>query len=984
MATVEARPSPEVLIGRSALPAVELPYIPPPGRLWSRALAFAAVVLALSLIDQFAGLLMNYWFLDSVGLKSIFWTNFRMELALFAVTFVLFSAAVIVPVRLSGLQGLVRRRATQAGLLVGLLLGLQEARHYLTWLPFFHSKSWGIADPVFHHDVSFYAFKLPALRHAAYTLTLVAALAVVVSLACAWATRDRRPRPEEMRPFAGVLAQLATPYALVSLVALGLMAAIDDWLRVYSLPIRDNTLRSIPNGASALDVTGIWSNKNAIILQALLLAVGIVFVARALRRLREAAASPGKVRDWDRIRARSVAYALLPGLVIVALFQGMVGLRNQTQITPNEPVVQFPFIKYHVDATNYAWGLDKIEVRQLTPKGHSAPKPGLGKLMASPTIQNAPLWPGYVSWIEHIIDPEYGNRILQNSREFTKGWEEPIYGPTLATFHQQQKLRPYYDFMDVDTTRYYVNGAERMFASAVRELPLNEPKPWLAWWGQRYVIFTHGFGLVMAMLQDVTDQGEPVYDASNIPPEVTRPEIDVKNPSVYYGEGAGSMAFSDVANVAEHDHPTDQGRAQIKFPKNVKAGIVVDSPLKRAVFGYKSRSFMDIFFSRLIKNDSRVHLFRTPMERAEKIAPFLFFDRDPYAVTDGDRIKWMLNGISTTNRYPFSEIQELGDESARHTPLTAFRKGRWVNYARDSVKGTLDAYTGDFRLYKWQNEPVVNMWQDVYPKLFRPKTEMPARLKEQVQYPFQLFHAQFDDEYIYTHQQDPLTYFSQEDVFDDADEVLGPVLGEGRQITFSKEPYFWIAKPGDSGLPPSSEPTQFAQSMVFTPENALNLRAIATVYQDGKDYGKISVLEVPKGKYFLGPEQADSVIDQDPFISQQAGLWTRRGLELIRGHTTPLLVDGEVIYVEPFFIRSKQNPLPRLKRVVVVFRGQAYMAETLRTALRAALNPFPKFPIRPGPELGGEPPFVVSKKANTITQRTGGFVHENNPAAAHP
>jgi uncharacterized membrane protein (UPF0182 family) len=172
--------------------------------------------------------------------------------------------------------------------------------------------------------------------------------------------------------------------------------------------------------------------------------------------------------------------------------------------------------------------------------------------------------------------------------------------------------------------------------------------------------------------------------------------------------------------------------------------------------------------------------------------------------------------------------------------------------------------------------------------------------------------------------------------------------------------------------------------MVFTPENALNLRAIVNVYQDGKDYGKISVLEVPKGKYVIGPEQADAAIDQDPFISQQFGLWTRRGLELIRGHTTPLLVDGELIYVEPEFIRSKQNPLPRLKRVVVVYRGNAYMAENLPTALRAAIQPFPQFPIRPGPELGGEPPFIRRKGADKISQESGPFTHDTRPSAARP
>lgn len=984
MATVEAPRTPDPGVAVAALPVVELPRAPAASRLWSRALGFAAVLIAFFLLDQLASLLMHYWFLESLGYKSVFWTNFTAGAVLFAIAFMLWSAAVIVPVMTSGLQGLARRRGIQLGLLVGLVFGLRDAGHYPTYLPFFNSQSFGASDPIFHHDIGFYAFKYPAIVMTAHELTEIAILALVAGIACAWITRSRSPRPERMGRAAGLVGQLATPFSVAALVTTGVLLALDDWLRVYALLWKDNTDRSIPNGASNLDVAGIWSNKNAFILQAIALTIGIVVLGFRLRRFRRAVTEPRKVRDWKGVRMRSLAWALLPGLIVVAAFQVMVGLRNQTQTTPNEPVVQYPFIKYHIDATNHAWGLDNVEVKQFSPKDSKDPKPSLARLLASPSIQNAPLWPGYTSWLERLVDPEYANRILQNARDYTKGWEEPIYGPTQSVFHQQQKLRPYYDFMDVDTTRYYIRGQERLFASSVRELPLNEPKPWLTWWGQRYVVFTHGFGLVMSMLQDVTHTGEPVYDAANIPVQVSKPEIGVKNPSVYYGEGAGSMAFSDVANVPEHDHPTDQGRAQIKFPKNVKSGIVVDSPLKRIVLGYKARSFLDIFFSKLIKDDSRVHLFRTPIERAQRIAPFLFHDTDPYAVTDRNRIKWMVNGISTTNRYPMSEIQELGDESDRRTPLTTWRKGRWVNYARDSVKTTIDAYTGQVHLYKWQNEPVINMWQSVYPKLFESKEAMPARLKQQVQYPPQLFHVQFDDEYIYTHQQDPLTYFSQEDVFDDANEVVGPILGEGKQITFSKEPYYWVARPGQSGLPPSSQPTQFAQSLIFTPENALNLRAVATVYQDGKDYGKLSVLEIPKGKYFIGPEQADAAIDQDPFISQQAGLWTRRGLELIRGHTTPLLIDGELIYVEPFFIRSKQNPLPRLKRVVVVFRGNAYMAETLRTALKEAIHPFPKFPIRPGPELGGEPPFVLRKRSGKISQESGPFKHEENPAAARP
>lgn len=958
------------------LPAVTLPRAPSAGRMWSRILALAAVVTGLFLLDQVANLLLQYWFLESLGFEDIFWTNFWMGAALFAVGFMGYGGAIIVPALLHGLQGVARRRAIQAGLLVGVAAGFFESRNFLTYLPFFHSQSFGEADPIYHHDIGFYVFKLPAIRAALHEAERWALVALAASILFAFLTRRHLGRPPRMGRFAARIGQVATPYTLGVLVFLGVMLAVEDWLRRFGLLTADNTQKSIPSGASNLDVRGIWSTEHSFVVEAIVILAASISAAIVLRRFGRAVESPGTVRDWRRVATKALLVVVIPGLVIDFGFKGMVGLRNQTQTTPNEPVVQFPFIKHHIDATNHAYGIDKIEIGQFVPKGPQDPAPALETLLQSPTIRNAPLWPGYVSWLERLVDPEYASRVLQT------GGDTTIYGPTLSTFQQQEKLRPYYDFMDVDTTRYYIGGDERLFASSIRELPLVEPKPWLAWWGQRFVLFTHGYGLVMAGLNQTTHTGEPVYASNEIPTHTRYPELDVKNQAVYYGEGAGSMAYSDVANIDEHDHPTDEGRAQNRFPKDVRAGVEIDSPLKRIVFGYKSRQFLDIFFSNLIKKDSRVHYYRTPLERVERVAPFLYLDTDPYAVTTGDRIKWMVNGLTTTDRYPYSMREELGDKSDRRTPT--IRDTRWVNYVKDSVKATVDAYTGQVNLYKFADEPVVNMWQDVYPDLFKSKASMPPKVRQQVQYPVQLLHVQFDDIYIYSHQLDPLTYFSQEDVYDDGDEVVGPVLDEGRAITFSIEPYYWLAEPGKSGLPASKAKTQFAMSMVFTPENALNLRAIATAYMDGDDYGKLSLLQIPKGKFFQGPEQADSAIDQDPFISQQAGLWTRRGLELIRGHTTPLLVDGELIYIEPFFIRSKQNPLPRLKRVVVVFRGNAYMAETLPTALRAALKPFPKFPIRPGPELGGEPPFIQSKEGGRVSQRTGGFVHDTSPEAAHP
>ena len=187
------------------------------------------------------------------------------------------------------------------------------------------------------------------------------------------------------------------------------------------------------------------------------------------------------------------------------------------------------------------------------------------------------------------------------------------------------------------------------------------------------------------------------------------------------------------------------------------------------------------------------------------------------------------------------------------------------------------------------------------------------------------------------HMKDPMTFFNMEDVWDDADEVLGPVLDQGKAITFSVEPYHLIAEPRVDGG--ANQQPQFAMAMVFTNEKAVNLRSIPIVYQDGTDYGRIEVLQVPKDHFYLGPEQADAAIDQNPDISQQIMLWNRRGADVIRGHTTALVIGNEVIYVEPIFLRSQQNAVTQLKRVVVVFRGRARMGRTLEEALRQAVIP---------------------------------------------
>ncbi|MHC4670113.1 MAG: UPF0182 family protein, partial [Planctomycetota bacterium] len=789
--------------------------------------------------------------------------------------------------------------------------------------------AFGQVDPVFRIDIGFYVFTLPPIWTAWSFLFIGTSLALVSWIFCAYMGQSKTLAPVDMTRVARFWGVVGTRGTRITLGILALLSAIGWWLGRYNVLIADNSVSSIFSGAGYVDVVGLFSTVHAYLVTAVItLAVAtllIVLLGRLHGRVRGV---PAPATRWSPGRL---------GLAVILLicldfgFMAIVGLRQMVFVAPNEPVVQLPYIRQHIGATRDAFNLGAVETVTFIPKDVGDPLPDPDELLESPTFRNAPLWPGFCSFLEDLVDIQHADRIL-----LTDG-DPMIYGPLLEIFRQQQKLRAYYNFLDMDTIRVPVDGEPQMLVSSVREVPLLEPQPWLAWWGQQFMLFTHGYGLVTASTRDATAQGDPVYVSKGIPVATGVPALQAKNQRVYYGEGAGSMAYSNVRKMTELDYPTDEGRAVMTFPQDVKAGVKLDSLLKRLVFGYKSGQFFEIVFSELIDDDTRVHYYRTPIERLERVAPFLYYDTDPFAVVTNGGITWMVNGMTYADRYPYSQFQDLGDKSDTRSP---FRRRAHVrmNYVRDAVKATVDGYTGRLTLYKFADEPVLNTLEQIYPDLFTPTEKMPDDVRSQIQYPVQLMHVQFDDLYILYQMNDPMYFFNMEDMWDDGDEVLGPILDDGLAIRFSIEPYYLMVDTRDELIPDAEQKTQFALTMLFTPERALNLRAIPMVYQDGKDYGRLVCFQVPKGHYYLGPEQADAAIDQEPSIAQQISWWNRRGLEVIRGHTTGLLVDGEVIYIEPIFLRSQQNPVTQLKRVCVVFRGKARMAATLEEALRLAVE----------------------------------------------
>jgi uncharacterized membrane protein (UPF0182 family) len=833
------------------------------------------------------------------------------------------------------------RRFTSLGLLIGVVVGFLESQYYERFLLWGNGEPFGWVEPYFGRDASFYVFDLPALWLVFRLGFEVAVVATAAAVLAAWFAHraGREPigvGPEDGR-FVRGLGILATGSVQVTVLLLSVVTAAGIWLRRYELLTKQNYGSSIYSGPSAVDIEGLFSTRNYLYATAFIALLQGVTIVYVLRRGRTKGFAPN-ASARRRLTLIIAALVIIDALDFVAL-KSIVDIRQATIIAPREPIVQLPYIDRHIQATLYGYGLTDVEEYEWIPRPDDSPRQSVEDMLAHPALANAPLWPGFATRLERLVDPQHADRILLTSGD------KMVYGPTLELLGQRQQLRAYYEFMDVATIRKFEDGEPRMYAAAVRELPLMEPKPWLSYFGQRYALFTHGFGMVAMPVWEVDERGEPTYVSGGIPATVTDPAFATANERVYYGFGSASLAYTNLAGIDEFDFATDQGRATYRFPEDVAAGVEIDSILKRMVVGWNSLEFWKVLFTPLISDGSRVHYYRTPLERMDKVAPFLHWDSNVNPFTDGEEIHWMFNGMTTSDRFPESIIHSLGDKSDERSPDP--QPKTQANYVRDSVKATLSAFDGSVRLYAFQPDPVLRAWMRIFPDLFLPIEDMPERHREQIQYPIQLFHVQFDDVYILYHMRDPIEFFNFEDMWDDANEVLGPVLDSGGAITFSVEPTYWVARPGD-GVPASvgSADGQFAMSLLFTNEGgALNTRAFTTVYMDGEDYGRLSVLKVPKSVFEPGTEQADAAIDQDPFLAAQIGLWNRRGIEVIRGHTSALLVGDELVYVEPLFIRSEQNPGPQMKLISVVYRGDVGVGRTLEEALRAAVEGAPGAPL---------------------------------------
>jgi uncharacterized protein len=822
-----------------------------PGRLIAVAIALLLFMAGPSAVTFYTDWL---WF-GEVGYERVFSTMLRAQGTLFTAAFLVSFAWLLANLRVAlasvgnarpvfttreGIEVALPGRqqlttiAPVAAAIIGILVGLYAGGRWETFLSWRYAVPFGQADPILGHDVGFYVFSLPFFQ---FLRGLGQALVVLAALTCGGLYLVTGSLTS------GFPARVSiTPAArrhLASLVAvLLLLLAFGSWLQRAEHLIEPS---GMIQGGSYADIYGR--------MPASLVRMALAIAGAALALLH--ALTP---RNWP-IPAAIALYALgaIGGEGYSALLQRFV-------VSPNEQARESPYIQYNIAATRRAFGLDGVEERELS---------GDALLSAADIDRNA--------------------ATLDNVRL----WDHQ---PLLQTFGQIQEIRTYYDFVSVDNDRYRIGGALRQVMLSARELN-SAALPNRTWVNER-LTFTHGYGLTLGPVNEVTSEGLPVLFVRDLPPQ-TIDELAIKEPSIYFGELSNDHVIVRT-ETPEFHYPRGEGNATTQYAG--RGGLPLDSLWRKLIFALRFGEYQ-IVLSDDIGPESRIIFNRNIRERVETLAPFLTFDQDPYLVLAEGRLFWIYDAYTTSSRYPYS---------------TAIASG--INYIRNAVKVTIDAYDGTTIAYLADaNDPIAATYARMFPGTFKPLGEMPASLREHVRYPEDIFAVQ-SQVYATYHMTEPAVFYNREDQW----EV--PAIDEAGEARLM-QPYYTIMR-----LPGEKEP-EFIQMLPFTPRRRDNLAAWLVARSDGDHYGKLRVFEFPKQKLVFGPRQVVARIAQDQVISPQITLWNQQGSEVIWGTLMVIPIEESLIYVRPLYLRAQGGRIPELTRVIVAYQNQIVMEETLEAGL---------------------------------------------------
>ena len=766
-------------------------------------------------------------------------------------------------------------------------------------LKFINSTQFGINDPIFNKDISFYVFKLPIINNLfAIALNAMISLILITVVYLAILLGQSPPLNDEYRGnqdnirdmYPGLktqesrnkLIELALSIVIKIGVVFFIVLALKNILSTYQLLYSS---RGAIFGAGYTDVkVTLWIYRIKAI-ASLVVAIILLFGRKSV--------------DKKRLALGGIAV-----LVIVTLIGSGAEVAVQSFIvTPDELSKERPYIENTIKYTNLAYGLEAVEIK------------------------------------DYPVEQELTVEDLMKNKETISNISLNDYRPTKEAFTQLQGLRGYYSFNDVDIDRYILDGKLTQVFLSIREIDKAKLETNAQTWINTKLKYTHGYGAAVAPVNKLNPSGQPNMIVKNVPVISEFQELSLDKPQVYFGELTNDYVVVNTSEL-EFDYPKGESNEMTQY--DGQAGIKLNF-LNRIIFAVKERD-IKLLIANGINSESKILINRNVKSRVKKIAPFINFDENPYAIIENGRIYYIIDGYTNTEYYPYAE--PINDQSR-------------VNYIRNSVKAVVDAYDGTTSFYiSDTKDPIIQTYSKVFSNLLKPMDEMPDYVRRHIRYPQFLFDIQ-SKMYATYHMKNPDVFYNREDKWDIPIETYG---GEAVQM----ESLYFTFKLPEEKMP------EFVLSVPYTPKKRQNMTAFMVARNDGENYGDIVLYRFPKDKTIIGPQQMEAKINNNDIISKDLSLWDSRGSQVIRGHILTIPIENSILYVEPLYIRAEsENAIPEVKRIIVGYKDQVVMEESLDKALEKIFGK----PKNPNEVIAGS---VVDENGNPVDIQSDGQVEKSS------
>ena len=850
----------------------------------------AGILFALgALIVYFSGFYIDWLWFNSVDFTSVWTKVLSTKIQLFLIVGLLTSFVISLNIYIAykrrplyvptsiEINGVERLRGQIEPIRLWVFLGVVLVLTYFAgssgmafwreWLLFTNSTTFGVKDPQFGLDISFFVFKLPMLQAIIGWGISTLILAAIASAFVHYMYGGIRTTVQTDRTTVAARVQISILLGLIVLIK-----AVAYWFDRYALSLKESSLIT---GLKYTDVNALLPAKA--ILSAIAVVCALLFFANIVRR------------SW-LLPAAGTALLVISSVLIAGIYPAAI---QQFQVKPSESSKEAPFIQRNIDATRAAYDLADVDIKDY----NATLSASAGQLADdAATIANI-----------RLMDPNVIS----------------------ATFRQLQQIKPYYTFpQSLDVDRYKINGVSRDTVVAVRELNIdgNPSRNWI----NDHLVYTHGFGFVAAYGNTVDSDGKPNFAVGDLPPTKGLGNFQ---PRIYFGENVPDYSIiggKKTESPVEFDYPDDaSANGQKNYTYTGTGGVPVGSILNKLLFAVKYQE-QRILLSNLINADSKILYNREPRERVAKVAPWLTLDGDPYpAIVDG-KVLWIIDGYTTSAGYPYARRTSLSTSTAdaltaNSTAVTA-QSNTTVNYIRNSVKATVDAYDGTVSLYQWdEKDPVLKTWMKAFPKSVKPKSAISKDLLDHVRYPEDIFRVQRDILSSY-HVKNSDAFYGGQDFWRVPTDPSTFGANAGAQ-----PPYYMTLQ-----MPGSKNPT-FSLTTPFVPRGGReNLSAFAAVNSTaGPDYGKISVLQLPRSTNIAGPSQVASNFEAKPEVANTLSLLRQGGSDVVLGNLLTLPVGNGLLYVQPVYVRATSNSAayPLLQKVLVSFGDVIGFDSSLKGAL---------------------------------------------------